>query len=592
MSATPATPWTPIPVPAQAPAKEGTANIGTARLWYWDTGGGGEVVVLNHPAAQSSECWKYQQPALAKVGYRVIGWSRRGAFRSERGPVGSSDTAAGDLLKLLDLLKIDRAHILGAAEGGAVAAHFALEHPKRVRTLILAGARLDVVEDDYRGMEKRTRLPANHNTPVTFADIGPGYRGANASGVKTWAEIASAAYPEGNQLAQPAGAQPLTWARMQTLNAPVFLLTADADHYSSAAQNRLIAQYLPRRELAVIDEAGTSAYWEQPDAFNGALLNFLGRNKGGKSVPPPPVAPPSRPWNVPSSSRVSVPAIVAGPVKVWEKVPVPEQVPAKAGWADTRPVPIWHWDTGGDGEKIIFCHPWSQSSECWAYQQPFFARKGYRVIGWSQRGFFKTEKGPADDPGSAVEDLHKLVDYLKVDKFHIVGCAAGGCTAIAYSIAHPERLHSVIVSGSILLPDEQDYAQFMANLGRGPAGQTNVPVEFAEIGASYRAGNPEGLATWQMLEHLAHPNGWQTAQPWGAERNWKTFGAMTLPILLQAGDCDMAPSPALQRLFTSKFPNWELRVIEEAGHAPYWEQPNAFNASVLEFISRHGAKKA
>lgn len=593
MSATPPDIWTPIPVPKQAAAREGTANIGPVRLWYWDTGGRGEAVVLTHAAAQGSDCWKYQQPALVRAGYRVIGWSQRGAFRSERGPEDAPGTAAGDLAKLLDTLKIETCHLVGSAEGAAVITHFALENPGRVRSLTLAGARLDVAEDDYRGMDKRTRLPANHNTALTFADIGPSYRGGNAAGTKAWAEMASAAHPVGKPLVQPAGAQPLSWTRVRTISVPVMLLTGDADHYSSAAQNRLVAQYLINRELAVIDEAGTAAYWEQPDAFNGVLLDFLGRHRGGKSVPPPAAVPPRQPWRTPTSSRAPVPPITAGPVTIWNKVPVPTQVPARAGWADTSPVRIWHWDTGGDGEAIVFCHPWSQSSECWAYQQPFFAKAGYRVIAWSQRGFFKTEKGPADDPGSAAGDLHKLLDYLKVDKAHIVGCAAGGCTAIAYAIAHPERLHSVVVSGSILLPSEPDYEQFMANLGRGPAGpgRTNVPVEFGEVGASYRAGNPEGLATWQMLEHLAHPNGWQTSQPWGADRNWKTFGAMTLPILLQTGDTDMGPSPALQRLFSSKFPNWQLRVIEEAGHAAYWEQPEAFNASVLDFISRHGRKK-
>jgi pimeloyl-ACP methyl ester carboxylesterase len=165
MSATPADPWTPIAVPKQASAKEGTANIGAAKLWYWDTGGNGEVVVLNHPAAQGADCWKYQQPVLAKAGYRVIGWSRRGTHRSERGPEGDTGTAASDLARLLDVLKIDRAHLVGSAEGGAVVTHFALENPKRVRALILAGARLGVAEEDYRGMDKRVWLPPTTTRP-------------------------------------------------------------------------------------------------------------------------------------------------------------------------------------------------------------------------------------------------------------------------------------------------------------------------------------------------------------------------------------------------------------------------------------------
>lgn len=583
--------WTSIAIPAQAPTKEGVVDIGPAKLWFWDTGGKGEVVILNHSEAQGGECWKYQQPVLAKAGYRVIGWSRRGAYRSERGPENDLGTGAGDLAKLLDLLKIGKCHLVGSAEGGAVAVHFALENPARVRSLFLAGGRLAVAEADYRGMDGRVRLPANHNTFPHFAEVGPSYRGGNPVGTKAWGDMAAAAHPTGAAPAQPAGSKPLDWARLHTLKTPVMLMTGDSDHYSSAAQNRLVAQHLPNRELAVIQEAGTSAYWEQSDAFNGLLLDFLRRHRNGASLPPAVAAAPA-PWYVPLTSRAPIPPIVTGPVKVWEPVPVPEQAPAKEGYAETSPVKLWHWDTGGDGETIVFCHPWSQASECWKYQQPFFARKGYRVIGWSARGFYKTEKGPADNLGSSADDLNKLMDYLKVDKFHIVGCAAGGCTTIAYSIAHPERLHSVIVSGSILLPSEPEYAQFMANLGRGPVvgKQTNVPVEFGEVGASYRAGNPEGLAAWSELEHRAHPDGWFTTQPWGADRNWQTFMAMKLPIMLQTGDTDMGPSPALMRFYTSRFPHWELRVLREAGHASYWEQPDAFNASVLDFISRHEKK--
>lgn len=593
MSTAPADPWTPIPIPAQAPAKEGLVNVGSARLWFWDTGGKGEVVVLNHPAVQGGECWKYQQPALVAAGYRVIGWSRRGTHRSERGPEGQPGTGAGDLAKLLDLLKVKRAHIVGVAEGGAVATHFALENPKRVRSLFLAGARLGVTDADFQAMNKRVWLPDDHNTMPHFAEVGASYRGGNPTGTKAWGDSAAAAHPTGPAPAQPAGAQPLTWARLKGLKARTILACGDCDHYSSAAQNRLIAQHIPNREFAVIDEAGSSAYWEQPEAFNGLLIDFIGRNRNNAYLAPA-VAAAAQPWHVPLTSRSPVPPIVTGPIEVWKKVPVPAQAPAKEGLAETSPVKLWHWDTGGSGETIVFCHPWSQGSECWKYQQPFFTSKGYRVIGWSQRGFYKTEKGPTDNPGSAADDLNKLMDYLKVDKFHIVGCAAGGCTTIAYSIAHPERLHSVIVSGSILLPTEPEYQQFMANLGRGPAtgARTNVPVEFGEVGASYRAGNPGGLEEWKHLEHLAHPDGWFTSQPWGADRNWTTFANMKLPIMLQTGDTDMGPSPALMRFYTKRFPNWEMRVLHEAGHAAYWEKPEEFNASILDFISRHGPSKA
>ena len=45
--------WTPVPVPPQAPAQEGLVDVGGARLWYWDTGGPGQPVILLHAGTHS-----------------------------------------------------------------------------------------------------------------------------------------------------------------------------------------------------------------------------------------------------------------------------------------------------------------------------------------------------------------------------------------------------------------------------------------------------------------------------------------------------------------------------------------------------------
>lgn len=585
-----ATPWTNIPVPKQVSATSGHIDIGAVTLAYWDTGGPGEVLVLNHPVCQGSACWAYQQPAFASAGYRVIAWSRRGTDTTPRGRESDPSTSAGDLLALLDRLGIDACHLLGVAEGAAVALHAALDNPARVRSTVIANARFDIDEADYRAMNERACLAENHHAEPHFFELGPSYRGANREGLDAWIALGAAAHPNGAPAKQAAGAKALTWSRMKQLGVPVLLLTGDADHYSTAAHNRLFAQHLPNRELAVIEEAGASAYWEQPDAFNAVVLDFLARHRAGRSDPPSPSAEPDVPWIMPLSSRAPTPRIVSRAVKVWNDVPVPAQVPAKEGYADTTPVKLWFSDTGGSGEAIVLCHPWSQSNECFKYQQPVFAKAGYRVIGWSARGFFKTEKGPDDDLGSSAGDLHQLIEYLGIDRFHLIGCAAGGCTAISYALNHPERLHSLILSGTILLPDEAAYKTFRGNLDAAPPTiNTNIPVDFREVGASYRAGSPDLYEEWRALGARAHPNGWYLTQPWGAERNFKRFREMPVPTLLQTGDTDMSSPPSLMRLYLQQFPNCELRVLKEAGHASYWEQPEAFNASVLDFIGRHGA---
>src|SRR5688500_12964436 len=61
----------PVPIPAQAQATEGFATLPDARLWYWDTGGDGEPIVLLHPNSGSGLTWPYQQPVFSGAGYRV-----------------------------------------------------------------------------------------------------------------------------------------------------------------------------------------------------------------------------------------------------------------------------------------------------------------------------------------------------------------------------------------------------------------------------------------------------------------------------------------------------------------------------------------
>src|SRR5215471_14330796 len=74
--------WTPVAVPEQVKVTEGLADLPGAKLWFWDTGGSGPIVILLHANTGSGAFWPYQQPALAKAGYRVIGYSRRGCYKS------------------------------------------------------------------------------------------------------------------------------------------------------------------------------------------------------------------------------------------------------------------------------------------------------------------------------------------------------------------------------------------------------------------------------------------------------------------------------------------------------------------------------
>ena len=77
----------------------------------------------------------------------------------------------------------------------------------------------------------------------------------------------------------------------------------------------------------------------------------------------------------------------------------------------------------------MLLHPASGSALIWLYQQPVFAKAGYRVIGYSRRNYYNSELSPADNPGTASEDLQNLIEFLRLEKFHLVSSAAGGGVA-------------------------------------------------------------------------------------------------------------------------------------------------------------------
>src|SRR5207253_3847567 len=100
--------WTPGPIPEQVTVTEGVADLPGAKLWYWDTGGAGPVVILLHANTGSGAFWPYQQPVLAKAGFRVIGYSRRGCYKSGAADPTNPGIGSEDLHQLVNLLGISK----------------------------------------------------------------------------------------------------------------------------------------------------------------------------------------------------------------------------------------------------------------------------------------------------------------------------------------------------------------------------------------------------------------------------------------------------------------------------------------------------
>jgi pimeloyl-ACP methyl ester carboxylesterase len=281
--------------------------------------------------------------------------------------------------------------------------------------------------------------------------------------------------------------------------------------------------------------------------------------------------------NKPSSEIIFI-----KPQYSWEKPQ--EQVPVKEGYLEVEGAKLWYWDTGGDGEVVVFSHPASGSGLTWEYQQPFLAKAGYRVIGYSRRGFYQSEVIDPKVKVSASDDLLKLVDHLGIEKFHIIAIAAGGNVAPDLADAHPNRILSLMMGCTIGRTTDVSYLAGNATLR--PREFNSLPVYLKELSPFYRGANPAGSEEWIKISAKARGKNRVGANI--REMTPEILQSIKHPTLLFTGDADLYMPTSRLRAYAKYWDNPEVVIFRGAGHAPYWEQPLAFNKVMLDFLRRSG----
>jgi pimeloyl-ACP methyl ester carboxylesterase len=253
-------------------------------------------------------------------------------------------------------------------------------------------------------------------------------------------------------------------------------------------------------------------------------------------------------------------------------------------YAELPGVRLWYIDTGGNGIPVVVLHSNTGSSANWEHQIAAFTSANFRFIAYDRRGWGRSVTQPGAAQGTGADDLHALMKYLKIERFHLLGTAGGGFIALDYALSFPQELRSLIIANSIGGVQDGDYLETGRRLR--PPQFDALPPELREVGPSYRAANPEGTRRWIELEHMSRQNG-AAAQPLRNQMTFASLENIKLPALFITGDADMYAPPPLVKLFTARIKNSELKIIPEAGHSSYWEQPEVFNDAVLKFIRKH-----
>jgi 3-oxoadipate enol-lactonase len=261
-------------------------QIGGIRLAY-EVHGDGPWVVLAHGGGLDRRMWRPQVPALAER-YRVVAFDFRGQGESDAPETGyGPDNLLDDLAGIIDELGIDRLHLVGLSQGAAIAQAYAVEHPERVRTLVLAGGSATPTPPDPAFAAHVARLNALMDAGDVAAVLRANVDGPLISlskGTPNWPLIEEIMLNQRlPQLRDPQrGRYPPPRvdpsARVTELTMPVLIIEGEHDLPGIRARSDYLLAVLPRVQRVVISQAGHLSNLDRPEAFNAALLAFLSQH--------------------------------------------------------------------------------------------------------------------------------------------------------------------------------------------------------------------------------------------------------------------------------------------------------------------------
>lgn len=258
----------------------GTAHVEGADLSY-EIVGEGPALVLAHAGFVDRRMWDEQVPVFAEH-HRVVRYDRRGFGHSAMTPGPFSHRR--DLHGLLNVLGIERVHLIGCSVGGQVVTEFTLEHPERTASLVLVSSALG----GYAFQGEVPRPMQDLSAALNDKDLD---RAADLA-VRIWIdgphrapdqvearvrekarEMARTALP--NAFTQEQPLEPSAQGRLSEITAPTLVMVGELDDDSIKAIGEVLASGIRGAQKEVISGVAHLPSMEKPEEFNHRVLEFL-----------------------------------------------------------------------------------------------------------------------------------------------------------------------------------------------------------------------------------------------------------------------------------------------------------------------------
>ncbi|MFX1448441.1 MAG: alpha/beta fold hydrolase [Promethearchaeota archaeon] len=258
----------------------------------------------------------------------------------------------------------------------------------------------------------------------------------------------------------------------------------------------------------------------------------------------------------------------------------------------------------GEGYPVFLIHGFGSKKESFMAQIPALSQE-FKVISFDNRGSGKSARPNIPyTMDMFVDDIKVLMDYLKIDKTHLIGLSLGGMISLNYVLKYPDTVNKLVLINTLAqLPDDFN-----------PEAYVNSKIEALELARK----DPE-LSFWQSTRFGFYSKFRQKmkANPkekfhglWSVEdvleyyktdppsaqdvRNvassFKTHKAYERlqeikhkTLILTASHDKLVPKEKMLEIH-QKLPNSTIQIIQEAGHESPKEKAPEVNKAIIKFL--------
>ena len=170
----------------------------------------------------------------------------------------------------------------------------------------------------------------------------------------------------------------------------------------------------------------------------------------------------------------------------------------------------------------------------------------------------------------------------------LIGNGFGGTVAIAFAIAHPERIGKLVVSDAAAnFPPEgrEAFATMARKVSESGLGAVADIAAKRVYSPAYLEAHPEAIEERKKVLLGIHPDGFQAACRILQETDLTPLlSHLRVPTLVLCGEMDQATPPALNKHVADHVTDAHYVELAGCGHCPPLEQPQAFLGAIGEFI--------